>query len=91
MCWTFYCAAAKLAVELDGDQHGTEQGIAHDMARTRFLAAKGIRVMRFGNHEVKEDINVVVEGIFRALTPTRSATRIDLPLSGGGKLGRTHV
>ncbi len=81
----FYCPSAKLVVELDGDQHGTDKGLAHDAARTRFLNRKGIRVLRFANNDIKENLDGVCEGIYRALTPTRRASRADLPLSGGGK------
>jgi very-short-patch-repair endonuclease len=84
----FYCSSAKVAVELDGDEHGTKKGLAHDLARTRFLRAKGIRVIRFWNRELKENLDDVLEGIFRTLTPTRRALRGDLPLSGGGKPNR---
>ena len=68
----FYCAAAKLAVELDGDQHGTDAGLAYDAARTRFLKQKHIRIIRFGNHELKENLDGVRDEIARALlrTPT---------------------
>jgi very-short-patch-repair endonuclease len=68
----FYCAAAKLAIELDGDQHGTPAGLAYDAARTRFLKQKRIRVMRFGNHELIENLDGVRDEICRALlqTPT---------------------
>lgn len=84
----FYCAAAKLAVELDGDQHGMTSARAHDAARTAFLNRMGIRVLRIWNQELKENLDGVCESVYRALreTPTRSATRSDLPLSGGGKL-----
>ncbi|HMI96371.1 MAG TPA: endonuclease domain-containing protein [Micropepsaceae bacterium] len=63
----FYCAAAKLAVELDGDQHGTDAGLAYDAARTRFLKQKHIRVIRFGNHELNENLVGVRDEICRAL------------------------
>jgi very-short-patch-repair endonuclease len=68
----FYCAAAKLAVELDGDQHGTDAGLAYDAARTLFLKQKHIRVIRFGNHELNENLDGVRDEICRALirTPT---------------------
>jgi very-short-patch-repair endonuclease len=82
----FFCPSAMLAVELDGDQHGSARGLAQDAARTRFLHSKGILVIRFANHELTENLDGVREGIFRALqqTPTWSATRSALPLSGGG-------
>lgn len=85
----FYCAAAKLAVELDGDQHGTVEGRAHDMTRAQFLLGKGIRVLRFPNHELRENLDGVLKTIYRTLTPTRHAARADLPLSGGEKIVTT--
>jgi very-short-patch-repair endonuclease len=82
----FYCPSAKLAIELDGGQHATEESRAYDDARTGFLARNGITVLRFWNHELKDNLEGVLEGIRRALptTPTRPASPGDLPLSGGG-------
>jgi very-short-patch-repair endonuclease len=82
----FYCSAAKLAIELDGDQHAVQR--EYDDARTKFLNEKGIRVMRFWNIDLKENLEGVLDTIGRRvleLTPTRSASRSDLPLSGGGE------
>src|SRR4051794_17937758 len=45
----FYCSAAKLVVELDGGQHGNDETIAYDAARTRWLNDEGFRVLRFSN------------------------------------------
>jgi very-short-patch-repair endonuclease len=85
----FYCATLKLAVELDGGQHA--ERIGYDAARTRFLAGKGIRVVRFWNNDVATNVDGVLESLLqtverrrRELTLTRSAARSDLPLSGGG-------
>lgn len=47
----FYCAGAKLDVELDGFQHGLLAGIQRDEARQRFLAEQGIETLRFWNHQ----------------------------------------
>jgi very-short-patch-repair endonuclease len=82
----FYCPTAKLAIELDGGQHGAAAALAYDAARRRYLNTKGIRVVRFSNYDLKENLDGVCQGIYRALelTPTRSAARSDLPLSGGG-------
>ncbi len=64
----FYCAAAKLAIEVDGGQHYSEEGAAKDEARTRFLEARGIRVLRFSNTDVLTAIGAVSEVIYAALT-----------------------
>jgi very-short-patch-repair endonuclease len=43
----FYCPSLKLAIELDGDPHFSEEGIRHDEIRTAFLKTLNIRVIRF--------------------------------------------
>jgi very-short-patch-repair endonuclease len=72
----FYAPSLKLAIEVDGGQHAllTE----HDAERSRFLNAKGIRVMRFWNGDVLRNLDGVAEEIWLAIkasTPTRSAER----------------
>jgi very-short-patch-repair endonuclease len=59
------------------------------MTRAQFLLGKGIRVLRFPNHELRENLDGVLETIYRTLTPTRHAARADLPLSGGEKIVTT--
>ena len=51
----FYCAAAKLVVELDGSQHYEEKGIADDQTRTEFLQKYDLRVLRFANNDVMKN------------------------------------
>ena len=48
----FYAVKAKLAIELDGSQHYTEEGQLTDITRTAFLNRLGIEVMRFSNPDV---------------------------------------
>ena len=43
----FYCASAKLVIELDGSQHYEPQGMAYDSERSAFLTALGLEVLRF--------------------------------------------
>jgi very-short-patch-repair endonuclease len=59
---------AGLVVEVDGGQHG-EQTVA-DAKRTKYLERDGYRVLRFWNTDVMNNIEGVLEEIFRALTPT---------------------
>ena len=53
----FYCAAAKLIVELDGGQHGEDSNRAYDRARTRWLTSRGYRVVRFWNDDILKNMN----------------------------------
>ena len=57
----FYCPAEKLVVELDGDSHYSEKGIARDLKRDKFLNSLGIKVIRFENCEVFDNIEGVLE------------------------------
>ncbi len=77
----FFCAAAKLIVEMDGSQHYEEEALAYDKARTEFLEAQGYLVLRFNNVDFLKDPGAVLDRIWhfvkqRALDPapkTRSA------------------
>ena len=59
----FYCPKQKLAIELDGDSHFTEVGIKSDAKRTEFLNNVGIRVLRFTNKEIFENLESVLKKI----------------------------
>jgi very-short-patch-repair endonuclease len=59
----FYCPSENLAIELDGEQHYTSEGIVYDTRRTEFLNSKGIRVIRFENSEILFGLEVVLEKI----------------------------
>ena len=59
----FYCAKAKLCIELDGSQHFTEDGLLHDQNRTAYLNDLGIKVLRFTNHEVAQEFTSVCDMI----------------------------
>ena len=63
----FYCAVHRLAVELDGGQHFTVEGLAYDRRRTAYLAARGIRVLRFTNSELFENTEGVMGMLLRGV------------------------
>ncbi len=68
----FYCSIARLAIELDGSGHAEEDQAAYDTYRTEVLEGRGIRVMRFWNHEVLHRTEAVMEEIHLALTSALS-------------------
>ena len=59
----FYCAKAKIIIELDGSQHYDEDGEKKDKERTEFLMRYGIRVIRIPNNEVNCNFRGVCEYI----------------------------
>ena len=48
----FYCAKAKLVIELDGSMHYEEEGIKYDNERTQILEEHGLTVVRIPNFEI---------------------------------------
>ena len=59
----FYCPALKLAIELDGRQHGEVGMTAYDYRRSRYLEAHGIAVLRIPNELLIRDAQMVFEQI----------------------------
>ena len=59
----FYCASAKLVVELDGSQHYEDQGREYDERRTAALQARSLTVIRIPNNEVMQNFRGVCEYI----------------------------
>jgi very-short-patch-repair endonuclease len=63
----FFCAEIGLAVEADGGQHFTVEGLLRDERRSEYLAAQGVRVLRFSNRELLEELGAVLEALKRAV------------------------
>jgi very-short-patch-repair endonuclease len=59
----FYCPKVKLAIELDGQTHLTEEEIAYDKHRQQTIETLGIEFLRFWNDEVYDDLYNVLEKI----------------------------
>lgn len=59
----FYCPSENLAVELDGEDHFSDFGLAYDSERELFLRQYNIQIIRFENQEVFENIEFVIERI----------------------------
>ncbi|MBN2107190.1 MAG: endonuclease domain-containing protein [Deltaproteobacteria bacterium] len=60
----FYCAAAKLVVEVDGSQHYTDDGRKSDAIRDAYMNGLGLKVVRFTDTAVLTNIDGVVEHLF---------------------------
>ena len=52
----FYCAEEKLIIELEGEVHNNMNAMDYDGKRTAFLNRNGIRVIRFENKMVFENL-----------------------------------
>ena len=63
----FYCASAKLAIELDGSQHYEAEGAASDRERDHALNRLGITVVRYSNNDVNRNFDGVCADLLRRL------------------------
>jgi very-short-patch-repair endonuclease len=61
----FYCAALQLGIEIDGDSHAERE--EYDTERTRFLNACGIKILRYSNDDVLQNITGVYEHLNSAI------------------------
>ena len=69
----FYCPSKKLIIELDGSQHLDNQ--EYDEKRSCYFESLRIKVTRFWNNEIKENISGVVMRIEEELYHLPSSTR----------------
>jgi very-short-patch-repair endonuclease len=72
----FYCADAKLDVELDGFQHGLPEGIQRDEKREKYLAEQGIKTLRLWNHQWRKNRDGCLLEIWEALQRRTGCIRI---------------
>ena len=61
-----FCFEAALVIEIDGGQHA-DMRAEHDQMRTAYLEAVGLKVLRFWNSDVLDNIDGVLEAIYLAL------------------------
>jgi very-short-patch-repair endonuclease len=59
----FYCAAAKLVIEIDGQIHGFDDQASHDTRRDALINSYGVRVERVAASEVMRDASSIAQSI----------------------------
>ncbi len=71
----FYCAQAKLVIELDGSQHFEPDAMAKDEKRTSFLSDYDLTVIRMPNNEISQNFDGVCKYIDQAVKQSLSQLR----------------
>lgn len=74
----FYCAEAKLVIEIDGTQHYEQAGKETDSERDAYLNSMGLHVLRYSNRDVNRSFAGVCAEIMTHL-PTSSASLRSAP------------
>ena len=62
----FYCPKVRIAIELDGGGHTTNEQKLYDAERTEYLNGNNIKVLRFWNADVINDIDGVIAKIIES-------------------------
>jgi very-short-patch-repair endonuclease len=73
----FYCSKLQLVIEIDGDSHA--ENAEYDKARTKVLNQYGLKVLRYTNRDVMNNIEGVYQDLIQIVKPPVP------PLSGGQK------
>jgi very-short-patch-repair endonuclease len=79
----FFCAEARLIIEIDGGQHDRQR--ERDSDRTAALEAMGYLVLRFWNNEVMQNTAGVLETVMSTVNQTRPEPPHPTPLPSGGR------
>ena len=78
----FYCHAASLAIEVDGDIHESQR--VADQKRDVILESKGFKTLRFRNQMIENDLSNVLSTILAACQQTSTNYLNSPPLEGQG-------
>ena len=69
----FYCAPAKLAIEVDGEAHSRGDRPERDALRDAWLAAQGVQVLRYPASDILSELEAVVRQIMIVAIERRDA------------------
>ena len=85
----FYCAAKRIAIEIDGIAHDMGDRPARDAKRDTWLLGQGIRLVRLSASDVLGDVAAAADSVIKLCvnTPPPSALRAATSPSGGGLSG----
>ena len=85
----FYCAKARLVIELDGSGHYTSEQIKKDTIRTKELESMNLTVLRICNLDVDRNFNGVCEYIDSAIKNSLpQSALLTAPSSEGASLNK---
>ncbi len=87
----FYCAKARLVIELDGGGHYTPEQSAADAARTQALENMNLKVLRICNLDVDQNFRGVCEHIDHTVQESLpQSASLTAPSSEGALVRPTH-
>jgi len=78
----FYCHQHKLVIEIDGSIHSLPEVIQNDFEKQQFLEEQGLKVLRFTNNQVFNNLEQILESINK---------NISSPFRGRGGLAKRII
>jgi very-short-patch-repair endonuclease len=63
----FYCHQYQLGIELDGENHLSTKQREYDNYRTQILSKFGVKILRFRNDEVIDDLDSIISTIINTI------------------------
>ncbi len=87
----FYCAKAKLVIELDGGGHYTESQQEKDKIRTKELENIDLRIIRICNLDIDKNFYGVCEYIYLVVKKSLPHSATLTAADGGGPLCPTDI
>jgi very-short-patch-repair endonuclease len=60
----FFCPGKKIAIEVDGDVHAFDKQMKQDKKREDFLRKLGIKIIRYTNNDILENIEGVMGDLY---------------------------
>ena len=70
----FYCANAKIVIEIDGSQHYENKGLETDKKRDEYLTDLGITVLRYSNLDINKNFQGVCTDILQHISTSSTAS-----------------
>jgi very-short-patch-repair endonuclease len=72
----FYCPDCALVIELDGEAHFSMANDESESERTRYLELQGLKILRFENKELYDNLDAVLETIKAHLQSREQSARL---------------
>ncbi|MDD5088451.1 MAG: endonuclease domain-containing protein [bacterium] len=63
----FYSPSLGLVIEIDGDTHAADEAIEYDRTRDGFLRAQGLKVKRYTNREIMNNLDGVLADLLQMI------------------------
>ena len=82
----FYCAKAKIVIELDGSQHYEDKGLQTDQKRDNYLNSLGITVLRYSNLDINKNFRGVCLDILNHISTSSASLRSAPSPQGEGSM-----